>query len=193
MVDSIFDPGRAEPIQLTLPDGTLLVIMPASSDSTNPRFEKLGDFSQQASGFLSALGLGLDALELAFIWTPATESASGLDIIVTGFSSLLSGETAVPADQLHPSLPPIFALGQDVLWTAGIDWGLPKGAGLTVTGLLGPEAGVVAHSVTDSVTTAASLLWYDRKRVEGSLGSHFKAGFAFGSEWKSIVLFYPDP
>ena len=57
--DAIYDPARMEPIQATLPDGTLLVIMPVGSSS-----------ERRGAKACTGIGLGMDLPELASIWVP---------------------------------------------------------------------------------------------------------------------------
>jgi hypothetical protein len=81
-------------------------------------------------------------------------------------------------------------VGQDVLWTAGIDYAVPWGAGATA-GLATSriEAVAVAKKATDFVTSMSSVV-YDWDRALGRRTS-INAGVSIYGQ--GFVLYYPSP
>jgi RHS repeat-associated protein len=184
MVGVVLDPGRTEPIQLTLPDGTLLVIMPMRSES----MAKTTPFEQKVGGVLAGVGLGMDILELVSIPIEGASSLPAiLDVGSTLAGSLWSGESFVYG-QVHPSLPPMAAVGQDVLVNAA-DLGIAETATWGGTAVAGP-AGYIFGRGVDACTTSASLA-YDYFRLEGSLQSSSKVGITWDGNFTEVVLIYP--
>ncbi len=176
LADTIYDPARMEPIQVTLPDGTLLVIMPMSSSS-----------EIRGSEVCTGIGLGMDILELASIGIPgASDLPAIVDFLVTLGGSVWSGESFVGG--AHPSLPPAAAVGQDVLITGG-DLLIAAVAKLAGAGLGGP-GGYALGMLVDLGTTGFSAA-HDYYRLEGSLDSFIKAGITLDGNFTQTILFYP--
>jgi hypothetical protein len=188
MLDVIHDPTRTEPIQITLDDGTVLVIMPVNSSPGSPE----SDGRSTASTILSYVGIWLDLAELMAILIPIEGFTGDVglsvgDLLVTVGSCYYGGQCYL-SGQPHPSLPEMAVVNQDVLVTAA-DLGIPIGIGLTVGGLTGnPATGAASELVVDVGTTLFSFALYDPNRLSGDWRNHISVGIGEGKEW---ILFYP--
>ena len=113
------------------------------------------------------------------------------DIGVAASGNFLSGDMWLPLPFLEkpdPDMPPMFLVGQDVLWTAGVDFAVPWGVSGAATLLTGqPEAGAGALYVTDFFTTIGSAV-YDIDRAMGGR-TRLNAGVTINGE--GVILYYP--
>jgi len=132
----------------------------------------------------------MDILEVITLFTGGGSDAAGLvDIFIAGIGNLVSGDMWING-RPDPNLPPMFLIGQDVLWTAGADYAVPWGMFGAATAATGnPEAGVGVKMVTDLCTSIASIV-YDWGRAEGS-PTRLNAGVSI--EGQPYILFYPRP
>ena len=189
MYDAIFDPDRTEPIQLTLPDGSLLIVMPLGSEPYAPRSGALKNLGDE----LVAAGLLLDIAELVLIADlfPGDEDfVGGLDFGITALADWASGSTFF-LEPVHPSLGPGVLMGQDSLWTGMVDTVLPAASRAVGAGLAGP-AGYGGGLIVDAGTTGASVL-YDSGRILGLVPNFVKAGVTYSEDTGvvPVVILYP--
>lgn len=189
MYDGIFDPGRTQPIELTLPDGTMLVIMPVASEPYASRPE----FLKQLGNGIGRAGLLLDVAELVLVadLLPGDEDLmGGLDFFVTATGDICTGSTSF-FPQVGPSLGPSLLIGQDTLWTGGVDTIFPAATKLVGTGLAGP-GGYGGGLVVDAATTGSSLL-YDAGRNIGFLPNSVKVGATYDKSTglTPVLVLYP--
>lgn len=136
-----------------------------------------------ASQRFGRAGMWLDVGEAAASILQQPLLANGIaigDAIVTFRGSYLSGETG--RSQLHPDLPEMYLIGQDVVWTAS-EAAIPPIVELLggvigtascgpVCGIAGIEAGILTDVVTSGVSTA-----YDLSRNEGMIPTFFAIGY----------------
>jgi hypothetical protein len=130
----------------------------------------------------------MDVLELVSIPVEGASSLpASIDFAFTLIGSLSTRESFVYG-QVHPALPPMALIGQDVL-VNGADFGIAEAATLAGIGLAGP-AGYAFGRVVDACTTSASLV-HDYARVNGSLQSFVKAGMTMDGSFTGVILLYP--
>gem|GEM_PF-6638408 len=184
MVDAINDPARTEPIVIPLEDGTYFVIMPVGADPLQERPE----WFEPIAGFFAGAGVFMDFVEVMLAMPGAGAEPGLIDIGLAGATDLFSGDTWV-AGKPHPDLPPMFLAGQDVLWTAGVDYVGPLAGGavgLVVSG--NPAGAAVGYNVTDFITSGLSVI-YDWDRALGRRTS-INAGMSMQGDY--YILYYPS-
>jgi RHS repeat-associated protein len=184
MVDAINDPARTVPIIIPLKDGTNLVIMPVGADPLQERPE----WFEPIAGFFAGAGAFMDFVEVVFALPGAGAGPGLIDIRLAGAADLFSGDTWV-AGKPHPDLPPMFLAGQDVLWTAGVDYAGPlagSAVGAAVSG--NPAGAAVGYNVTDFITSSLSVI-YDWDRAMGRRTS-INTGMSIQGDY--YILYYPS-
>ena len=191
MIDAINDPARTEPIVISIPGSDeKIIIMPVESSPYVHRSEIIKEFGRA----LSRGGLYLDIAELVLIADilPGDEEfMGGVDFAVTGLADWASGSSGF-FQQIHPSLPPVAFVGQDTLWTGGVDTVVPAAAKALGSSAAGP-AGYGFGLTVDTITTGSSVL-HDAGRNLGIIPNVLKRGQMYngGLSFTNVWIIYPS-
>jgi RHS repeat-associated protein len=193
MVDAINDPARTEPILIALDDGTTLVIMPLGSKTFQDR--KGFEWAENAVGAIGVLGAINDAIEgISLVaggpWGPA-DFFGGTDTLIAIAGSACSGDMWF--GKPHPDLPAMWLVGQDVLWTAGVDGVGPHFAGAAGAMLTGNLGGYAGGKWSGDLFTTGLSIGYDVGRVKRNIPTVINGGWGWSTRGglQGYVVVYP--
>jgi hypothetical protein len=116
---------------------------------------------------------------------------AGTDTILAMAISACSGDMWF--GKPHPGLPAMWLVGQDVLWTAGVDGVGPHFVGAVGASVTLEPAGYVAGKWAGDLATTALSLRYDVSRVQGDIPTVINGGWSWSSKGglQGYVVVYP--